>query len=165
MLVRWRDAHQPFVLAQLLPDLAGRLEQPRRGLVDLPQHVVERFLGHLGVVAQGLQRLLLALELLQEVRFQVGAARDLEDLEDREQRDVVLLRFVLVQKIIDALEEILEPQQRAHALAQWIFVADHVVRRAGLALRTGVATDRGRKYSTKTLKKIKALLYSSNVPR
>ena len=120
------DAHQPLVLAQLLPDLARGLEQSRGGLVDLPQHVVERFLRHLGIVAQRLERVLLALQLLQQVGFEVGAPRHLEDLEDRKQRDVVLVRVVLVQEIVDALEQILEPQQRAHALAQWILVADHV---------------------------------------
>ena len=43
----------------------------------------------------------------------------------RQQRDVVLVRVVLVQEVIDALEQVLEPQQRAHALAQGILVADH----------------------------------------
>jgi hypothetical protein len=50
----------------------------------------------------------------------------LEDLEDRKQRDMVLVRVVLVQEIVDALEQVLEPQQRAHALAQWMLVADHI---------------------------------------
>ena len=42
-----------------------------------------------------------------------------------QQRDVVFVRIVLVQEIIDALEQILEPQQGAHALAQRILVTDH----------------------------------------
>jgi hypothetical protein len=39
----------------------------------------------------------------------------------------VLVRVVLVEKVVDALEQVLEPQQRAYALAQWILVADHAV--------------------------------------
>jgi len=35
----------------------------------------------------------LALELLQQVGLQVGATRDLEDLEEREQRHVVIVRI------------------------------------------------------------------------
>jgi hypothetical protein len=45
-----------------------------------------------GLLRNDEQHLLLALQLLQQVRLEVGAARHLEDLEQREQRDVVVQR-------------------------------------------------------------------------
>ena len=69
--------------------------------------------------------MLLALQFLQQVGLEIRPARDFEHLEDREQRDMMLVRVVLVQEVVDALEHILEPQQRAHTLAQGVLVADH----------------------------------------
>ena len=119
------DRHQPFVLAQVLADLAGHREQRRRGLLDVAQHAGERFLGDVGIVAERQQHLLLALELLQQVRLEVGAARDLEDLEQREQRHVVVVRIGARDEMARALEQVLQPQQRADALVQRILVGDH----------------------------------------
>src|SRR5690606_22753957 len=58
------DAHQPFVLAQVLAALAGDRAEFARRLVDLPEDALERLGGNLRVVAKGHQRLPLALEFL-----------------------------------------------------------------------------------------------------
>ena len=125
------DRHQPVVLAQVLADLAGHREQRRGGLLDVAQHAVERVLGDLRVVAEGQQHLLLPLEFLQQVRLQVRAARHLQDLEQREQRDVVVERIGARDEVARALEQVLQAQQRADALVERVFVGDHV--RARLA--------------------------------
>ena len=119
------DAHQPFVLAQFLADLARHLKKFRRRAVDLPEDSVKGFLRNLGVVAQRLERLLLPFEFLQQVGFEVGATRDLQNLEEAQQCDVMLLRIGLRAEIERALVQVLEPQQSTDPLAQWVFVADH----------------------------------------
>ena len=57
------------------------------------EHAGQRVLGDVGVVAERQQHLLLPLELLQQVGLQVGAPGDLHDLEQREQRHVVVVRL------------------------------------------------------------------------
>jgi hypothetical protein len=61
------------------------------GLLDLVERAGERLLGDVGIVAEGQQDLALALEFLHQVELEVGAAGDIEDLEQRHQRDVMLL--------------------------------------------------------------------------
>jgi hypothetical protein len=61
-------------------------------LFDVAQHARQRFLGNVRVVAERQQHLLLPLQFLQQVGLEVGAARDLEDLEQRQQRYVMVER-------------------------------------------------------------------------
>lgn len=61
-------------------------------------------------------------ELLHQIRFQVRAAGDLGDLEQRRQRDVMFARVLLSQKEREALEQVLEAQQRANSLVERILV-------------------------------------------
>ncbi len=86
-------------LSQVRADLARLREQLRVDGVDLPEQVVERVLVDLRVLAQRRQHLLLPLELLQEVGLQVRARGDVRDLEQREQRAVVVLRRVLRREV------------------------------------------------------------------
>ena len=73
-----------------------------------------------------------ALQLLQQVRLEVRAARDLHDLEQREQRHVVVVRLGARDEVARTLEQILEPQQRADALVQRILVGDHALAIVGI---------------------------------
>ena len=75
-----------------------------------------------GAVTQ--QALLLALEFLQQVGFEVGAARDFEHVEDGGQRHMVLHRMFLLDKELEFLVQVFQPQQRAYALVERVFVDD-----------------------------------------
>jgi hypothetical protein len=110
-------------------------EQRRGGLLDVAQHVRERIRGDVGVVAKRQQHLLLALELLQQVGLQVGAPRHFEDLEDGQQRDVVIERVGAGNEMARALEQVLQAQQRPDAFIERILVADHA--RAPVSGRSG----------------------------
>ena len=87
---------------------------------------LERALVDLRVLAQRPQHLLLPLELLQQVGLQVRARGDVGDLEQREQRGVVILRRVLRREVAGAREQVLEPHQRAYPFVERMFVADHL---------------------------------------
>ena len=93
--------------------------------IDVAEHLVERRLRDRGVGAQGAQALALALQLLHHLGLEVGAAGDVEDLEQRQQRRVVLERVFLAEKELHPLVQGLHPQQGADALVQRKFVADH----------------------------------------
>jgi hypothetical protein len=116
------DAHQPVVLAQVVADLALHVEQRGGGLLDLVERAGKRRLGDVGIVAEGQQDLALALEFLHQVELEVGAAGDIEDLEQRHQRDVVLLRVVRSDEVAGLVEQVLQAQQSANALVERIFV-------------------------------------------
>ena len=119
------DRHQPFVLAQILTDLAGHVEQRRTRLLDFGNDLIQHVLGDFRIVAERQQHLFLPLQFLQQVRFQVGAARDLEDFEQREQRGVVIDRILAGEKEARAIEQVLQAQQRADAFVEGILVSDH----------------------------------------
>ncbi|MBV6406456.1 MAG: hypothetical protein EFKGCFLK_00001 [Rhodocyclaceae bacterium] len=121
------DAHQPVVLPQVMADLALHVEQRGGGLLDFIERAGKRRLGNVGVVAEGKQDLPLALEFLHEVELEVGAAGDIEDLEQRDQGDVVFLRPLRSDEVPGFVEQVLQAQQSANALVKRIFVGDHAV--------------------------------------
>jgi len=96
-------------------------------MIDLREDLVQRRFRDFGIAAQTLENLFLAFQLLKEVGFEIRAPRDVEDLEYREQRDVMVVMLVLLQEMFDALKQVLKAQQRPHALTQRILVADHGV--------------------------------------
>src|SRR6266545_547464 len=119
------DRHQPFVLAKILADLAGHREQRCARALDVGNHLLEHVLGDLRVVAQGEQDLLLALEFLHQVRFEVRAAGDFQNFKQRQERGVVRERIFLGKKMTGPLEQVLEAQQRPDSFAERILVGDH----------------------------------------
>jgi hypothetical protein len=68
--------------------------------------------------------LLLALELLQQVGFQIGAAGDFQHVEDRRERDMVLHRVFLMHEELEFFVQVFQPQQRANPLVERVFVDD-----------------------------------------
>ena len=84
------DRHQPFVVAQLLTDLAHHVVEAGMRLIDVAHDRGEHLLVDLGARAERVHHLLLTLELLQEIGLEVGTAGDIQDLEHREQRHVML---------------------------------------------------------------------------
>src|SRR3972149_11798734 len=97
----------------------------------------------------------LPIELLQEVGFQVGTPGHLEDLEQREQADVMFQRIGAVEEKADTVEEVLEAQHRPDALDQRIFVRDHASAGFSLEVRqilpdsTGLDNTRSRSLRVK----------------
>ena len=66
--------------------------------------------------------MLLALEFLQQVRFQVGAPRNLEDFEQRQQGYMMVERVGARDEMARALEQILQAQQGPDALVKRVLV-------------------------------------------
>ena len=71
-----------------------------------------------------MQHLLLALEFLQQVGLEVGTPGNLEDLEQRQERYVVVERVGARDEMARALEQILQAQQGPDALVERILVRD-----------------------------------------
>jgi hypothetical protein len=66
----------------------------------------------------------LPLQFLHQVRFQIRAARDFGDLEQRSQCSVMFARVFLSQKEGEALEKVFEAQQRSDSLVEGVLVKD-----------------------------------------
>ena len=84
------DRHQPFVLAQMRSGAARLAEQRAARPLDVGEQRLEDARLDRRIVAQRDEQLLLPLELLQDVGLQVGARRDVGDLEQRKQCRVVI---------------------------------------------------------------------------
>ena len=111
---RWRTSGgrlQPQAVAQVLAGAAGDRAQAGGRGVEPRQHAIEHVDRHVGAGTEGHQRLALALELLEQVGLEVGPRGDVEDLEQRDQRDVVVERMLAPREGVEAFEQILEPQQ------------------------------------------------------
>src|ERR1700737_5039626 len=120
------DRHEPLVVAKVHADFAALRQQPRTYLVDVIEQRVERFVLDGGVILERREQLALTLELLQDVGLEIGSRRHVGDLEQREQRGVVIRgcrRRVEEQSVTI---QILEPHHGSYALVQRVFVADHV---------------------------------------
>ena len=103
----------------------GHREQRGGRLLYLVKRTGERLLRDIRVIAEDKQGLALALEFLDQIHLEVGAAGNFKNFEEGEQRDVVLASTVLLDKIGRLVEQILQAQQGAYALIERIFVCDH----------------------------------------
>jgi len=110
------------VLEQLLAGLAGLLVQRRETAFELPDDVVERGLRDMRIVPVGVQDLLLTLEVLEQIGLQVGARRDVDDLEHRGQRVMMVERLFARHQDAQATQQVLEPEVGAYAFVERKFV-------------------------------------------
>jgi hypothetical protein len=108
----------------MLACLALHLPKPGQCLLDLAKHGLQRILLDTGIAPERRERLALPLQFLHQVRFQIRAARDFGDLEQRGQRGVMFARVFLSQKEGEALEKIFETQQRSDSLIEGVLVKD-----------------------------------------
>jgi hypothetical protein len=94
------------------------------GLVDLADHLVQRRFGDVRVAAVAQQHAAVALQFLEDVRLQVGARGHVHDLEDGDQREMVVHGLVAWHQQRQPLEQVLKPQHGANALVERVFVQD-----------------------------------------
>lgn len=119
------DIHQPFIVTQLMAKFAGVFQLAAHGRFDLTQYFVQRVFGDGGIVAQRLQRKALALQILDQLGFEVAARAQLGHVEQRLQGDMVLVGAVGVAEVGQPTKQLLQPQQDAHTFDNGKFKADH----------------------------------------
>ncbi len=100
-------------------------QQSGAGGFDLADDGVQRIFRYLRIVVQPVQGLLLAFEFLQQVGFKVGAAGDLEYLEQDAKCGMVIRAVSAFDEAAEAKEEILQSQHGAHSLVERELVTDH----------------------------------------
>ena len=119
------DVHQPVVLAQRLPGLAGTALQRGGGILDLVQNGRQRIHGHVRIIPERHQRLPLAFQFVQQVRAYLGTRRQLHDLEQRAQRRMVRQRIVARHQPLEAAIQLVESQHGADPFVEGVQVDDH----------------------------------------
>src|SRR5690349_7936587 len=105
--------------------LACLSEQLSTDGIDFREKTPKRFLIDLRIGPERAEQLFLALELLQHVSLQIGARRDVGNIEQRQQCSVMIRGGVLRREEARTGKQILEPHQRAYALVQRMLVANH----------------------------------------
>ena len=120
------DAHQPFIFAQVLADLAAHAEQSAARPFNLVEHGFQRIFQYLWIVVQGIERFFLSLQFLQKIGFEVGAAGDFEDFEQDTECGMMICAVIAFDEAVDTEEEILQAQHGAHSFVERKLVADHI---------------------------------------
>ncbi|MNS92764.1 hypothetical protein D3C72_1269090 [compost metagenome] len=121
------DAGQPLVVGQQLAGLAHGLVEHGDALLDLADDGVQCLLVDLRAGAQRRQCLALAFQFLDQVGLEVGAAGDVNDLEQRGQRDMVLLGMILAEEVFQPIEQVLQAQECPDAFVERVFVQNQVL--------------------------------------
>ena len=102
------DLHEPLVFAQMLACFADGLAQGGDRLFDLGKDARQSFKRDPWLVAKADHGLALALEFLQQVGLDIRAGSNLEDVEERQQRDMMVERIWPRNKVLEFSEQILE---------------------------------------------------------
>ncbi|MNT19151.1 hypothetical protein D3C72_1543950 [compost metagenome] len=116
------DAHQPFIVADILPRLALRRHQGTADTVEFTEDGVQGFRFHVRIAAVTEQALALALEFLQQVGLQVGATRHFEHIENSCQGNMVLHCMLLLDEELEFVVQVFQPQQGTYAFVERVFV-------------------------------------------
>ncbi len=119
------DRHEPFVVLQALAHAAVLLTERLVGLIEFAEHGIERGLGHRRIAAIADEGLPMAFEFLEDFRLEILAACDIHDLEQGDQREMVMLRQGALLQHIGSAEQVFQPEQGAHAFVQGVFVQNH----------------------------------------
>src|SRR5690606_23322847 len=98
------------------------LLQRRMRLFDAAKHLVEHAFLHGGVAAPGHELVLVAVELLEQVALEVGAGGHVHHFKDGDQREMVVDRAVAPHQVMQAREQVFQPQHGADAFVEGIFV-------------------------------------------
>ena len=93
--------------------------------VQLGDHFVQRRLGNGGVTAITVEHVFLFFKVFQNLGFQVSAATDIHDLEDRGDCVMVIDGFIALGQLTEATEQMFKSQVSPYAFVEWILVKDH----------------------------------------
>ena len=118
------DAHEPVVAGECLARFAGQVVQAVEGVVNFGDHAVECLLGHRGVAAVAIDDGFLALQIFQQIAFQVSARGHVHHFKHGDQGEVVVHGRIAAHELAQAVEQMLKPQHGADALVERIFVED-----------------------------------------
>mmetsp|Transcript_20611 Transcript_20611/g.38475 ORF Transcript_20611/g.38475 Transcript_20611/m.38475 type:complete len:235 (-) Transcript_20611:219-923(-) len=119
------DAHQPFIARQRSTGLAVQGVEALERTVDAADGLVQSGLVDAWAAAVGNELGLVLLELFQQIALQVGARSDVQDLEEGDQREMVIQRGVALQQRTESVEQVFEAKHRADALVERVLVQDH----------------------------------------
>src|SRR5690554_797303 len=118
------QAGKPFVIAKMLADAALRAQIGVDGL-DFVEHGVQPGCIHAGMFAQGGQRGALAFEILHDGAPQVGAFRDVEQLEQRGHGYLVVANVFALREEEQTVKQMFDTQKGTDSFVARIFVENH----------------------------------------
>ena len=109
--------HQPFIFTNMLPKFLLHFLQILRRLVQPLQHrrIILIFL-----------TLPLAFQLLQNIQLQFRTRRAFHNLKQRAQRNMVRPFIIARGGMVEAVEQMLNANQAANALSQWVVKIQHL---------------------------------------
>jgi len=124
MWARARQCHQTFVFAQIVIHAPDHAEEGGAGPFDMLHQRCDALRIDL-LDGQREQGRTLAVELLHQVELEVGAPGDVGELEERDERGVVIVAVLALEEMGPAPPDVFEPQQGADALGEGKFEEDH----------------------------------------
>ena len=93
--------------------------------VQLGNHRIECGFRDRRVAPVAVELVFVFFDVFENVGFQVGACRHIHDLENRDQRKVMIERLGTWNQFPQPAEQLLKPQVGSEALVKGVFVKDH----------------------------------------
>jgi hypothetical protein len=118
------QSHQPFVFAQIVIHAPDHAEEGGAGPFDTLHQRCDALRIDL-LDGQREQGRTLAIELLHQVEFEIGAPGDVGELEEGDERGVMIVAVCAPQEVGPALPGVFEAQQGADALGEGEFEENH----------------------------------------
>ena len=119
------QAFEPVVLAQFLAQFARGIGQVEQAFFELLEQALQDFGGDGRVAAVGGHGLALAVQVFENVGFEVRSAADVEDFKQRDQGEMVVQRVIALLQRKEAGKQMLQTQIGANFFVKRIFVQNH----------------------------------------
>jgi len=118
------DGHEPVIGRQGLARFACHLVQAVVGHVDAGDDLVQHSLMDGRVAAVAFELMFVAVQLFEQVAFQIGPRGHIHDLEQGGQGVVMINGSFAPHQRAHALEQVFKAQHGAHAFVEGVFVED-----------------------------------------
>ena len=117
---------EPIVFGQGMADLTVQLFKLKKAVLHVIQRLQQRRFGNGWIALVAAEALFLAIQIAHDLGLEIGAANHIENLEQRDQGEVVVDSLAALLQMRETVKQPLQPQPGADAFIEGVFVQDHL---------------------------------------
>ena len=120
------DGGEPIVFGQGMADFSVQLLKLEKAVLHVIQRLQQGRFGNGRIALVTAKALFLAIQIAHDLGFEIGSADHIENLEQRDQGEVVVDRLAALLQARETVKQPLQPQPGADAFVEGVFVQDHL---------------------------------------